>query len=51
MIAQRALLYFRDFMVIVACLLAGKSVAAILPFAFPGSIIGMLLLFVLLSCN
>ncbi len=49
MIAQRALLYFRDFMVIVACLLAGKSVAAILPFAFPGSIIGMLLLFVLLS--
>ena len=49
MIAQRALLYFRDFMVIVACLLAGKSVAAILPFAFPGSIIGMLLLFVLLN--
>lgn len=49
MIAQRALLYLRDFMVIVACLLAGKSVSAILPFAFPGSILGMLLLFVLLS--
>ncbi|WP_429182261.1 CidA/LrgA family protein [Aeromonas salmonicida] len=49
MIAQRALLYLRDFMVIVACLLVGKTLAAILPFAFPGSIIGMLLLFVLLS--
>ncbi|HDZ8964837.1 CidA/LrgA family protein [Aeromonas dhakensis] len=49
MIAQRALLYLRDFLVIVACLLAGKALAAILPFAFPGSIIGMLLLFVLLS--
>lgn len=49
MIAQRALLYLRDFLVIVACLLAGKALAVILPFAFPGSIIGMLLLFVLLS--
>ena len=49
MIAQRALLYLRDFMVIVACLLVGKTLAAILPFAFPGSIIGMLLLFVLLA--
>ncbi len=48
-IAQRALLYLRDFLVIVACLLAGKTLAVILPFAFPGSIIGMLLLFVLLS--
>lgn len=46
---QRALLYLRDFMVIIACLLAGKALAALLPFAFPGSIIGMLLLFVLLS--
>lgn len=46
---QRALLYLRDFMVIVACLLVGKALAALLPFAFPGSIIGMLLLFVLLS--
>lgn len=38
-------------MVIGACLLAGKTVAAILPFAFPGSIIGMQqqLLLVLLS--
>ncbi len=46
---QRALRYLRDFMVIIACLLAGKALAALLPFAFPGSIIGMLLLFVLLS--
>ncbi|MGL4715698.1 MAG: CidA/LrgA family protein [Aeromonas sp.] len=49
MIVQRALQYLRDVIVIVACLLTGKMVAAILPFAFPGSIIGMLLLFVLLS--
>ena len=46
---QRTLRSLRDFLVIIACLLAGKAVAAILPFAFPGSIIGMLLLFVLLS--
>ena len=49
MLFQRALLYLRDFMVIIACLLTGKTLAALLPFAFPGSIIGMLLLFVLLS--
>ncbi|MCU9922951.1 CidA/LrgA family protein [Aeromonas caviae] len=49
MLLQRPLRYLRDFLVIIACLLAGKAVAAILPFAFPGSIIGMLLLFVLLS--
>ena len=49
MLLQRTLRYLRDFLVIIACLLAGKAVAAILPFAFPGSIIGMLLLFVLLS--
>ncbi|MCT7655601.1 CidA/LrgA family protein [Oceanimonas sp. NS1] len=39
----------RDFAVILACLLAGKAVAAVLPFAFPASIIGLLLLFTLLS--
>ena len=49
MTALRAFLYLRDFMVILACLLTGKTVAAVLPFAFPGSIIGMLLLFLLLS--
>ena len=46
MLLQRALRYLRDFLVIIACLLAGKVLAALLPFAFPGSIIGMLLLFV-----
>ena len=48
MLLQRALRYLRDFLVIIACLLAGKVLAALLPFAFPGSIIGMLLLFVFL---
>ena len=31
-----------------ACLLLGKASATLLPFAFPGSIIGLLLLFLLL---
>ncbi|WMC11918.1 CidA/LrgA family protein [Oceanimonas pelagia] len=39
----------RDFAVILTCLLVGKAVAALLPFAFPASIIGLLLLFTLLS--
>lgn len=39
----------RDFLVILACLLVGKGIAAVLPFGFPGSIIGLLLLFILLS--
>ena len=46
MLLQRALRYLRDFLVIIACLLAGKALAALLPFVFPGSILGMLLLFV-----
>lgn len=49
MLVQRTLIYLRDFMVILACLLVGKAVAALLPFAFPGSILGLLILFVLLS--
>ena len=48
MLLQRALRYLRDFLVIIACLLAGKALAALLPFTFPGSILGMLLLFVFL---
>jgi holin-like protein len=36
-------------MVIMACLLVGKAIASLLPVAFPSSIIGMLLLFGLLS--
>lgn len=39
----------RDFLVILACLLAGKGIAALLPFAFPGSIIGLFILFALLN--
>ncbi|PSJ48324.1 CidA/LrgA family protein [Zobellella taiwanensis] len=39
----------RDFIILLACLLAGKGIAALLPFAFPGSIIGLLLLFLLLN--
>lgn len=49
MLVRRTLIYLRDFMVILACLLAGKAIAALLPFAFPGSILGLLILFVLLS--
>lgn len=39
----------RDALVLFACLWAGKAIAALLPFSFPGSILGMLLLFVLLN--
>jgi len=39
----------RDFAIILVCMLAGKSLANLLPVAFPGSIIGMVLLFILLS--
>lgn len=41
----------RDFAVIFACLLAGKFIAFLLPFSFPASIIGLLLLFGLLSAG
>lgn len=39
----------RDFAIILACTLAGLWIATLLPFAFPGSIIGMLLLFAALA--
>jgi holin-like protein len=39
----------RDFLVILACLQVGKAVAALLPFRFPDSILGLLFLFVLLN--
>jgi holin-like protein len=39
----------RDFLVILACLQAGKAVAALLPFRFPDSILGLLFLFILLN--
>ncbi|MFM2481218.1 CidA/LrgA family protein [Celerinatantimonas sp. YJH-8] len=39
----------RDFVIIYACLLIGKGIAALLPITFPASIIGLLVLFLLLS--
>lgn len=39
----------RAFIVLYACLYAGIGLASLLPVAIPGSIIGMLILFVLLS--
>lgn len=38
-----------SFLIIYACLLIGKYLAGFLPFVFPGSIIGLLILFVLLE--
>ncbi|NUU67435.1 CidA/LrgA family protein [Enterobacteriaceae bacterium BIT-l23] len=41
--------YLRAFLLIYACLYAGIAIAALLPITIPGSIIGMLILFLLLS--
>lgn len=41
--------YLRAFVLIYLCLFAGNAIAALLPIAIPGSIIGMLMLFALLS--
>ncbi|BDH45187.1 UPF0299 membrane protein YohJ [Salmonella enterica subsp. enterica serovar Choleraesuis] len=41
--------YLRAFLVIYACLYAGIAISSILPITIPGSIIGMLIMFVLLS--
>ncbi|NHB95302.1 CidA/LrgA family protein [Photorhabdus stackebrandtii] len=41
--------YLRAFVLIYLCLLAGNAISALLPIAVPGSIIGMLILFVLLA--
>ncbi|UYU30796.1 CidA/LrgA family protein [Siccibacter colletis] len=41
--------FVRAFIVLYACLYAGIGIATLLPVAIPGSIIGMLILFVLLS--
>ena len=41
--------YLRAFTLIYACLYAGIFVASLLPIAIPGSIIGMLIMFVLLA--
>ena len=41
--------YLRSFILIYLCLYAGLAIASLLPITIPGSIIGMLILFVLLS--
>ncbi|ART79199.1 murein hydrolase regulator LrgA [Oceanisphaera avium] len=41
----------RGFMVLIACLLLGKALVLLLPFAFPASIMGLLVLFFLLTCQ
>lgn len=41
--------YLRAFIIIYICLYAGIAISSLLPITIPGSIIGMLILFVLLS--
>ncbi len=41
--------YLRAFVLIYACLYGGIFIAGLLPITIPGSIIGMLILFVLLA--
>ncbi|MCT4706888.1 CidA/LrgA family protein [Enterobacteriaceae bacterium H11S18] len=41
--------FLRSFILIYLCLYAGIALSAVLPIAIPGSILGMLILFVLLS--
>lgn len=43
------LLIVRDAIIILLCLLAGKLIAQALPFVFPSSILGMLVLFACLT--
>lgn len=43
--------YLRAFVLIYACLYAGIFIASLLPVTIPGSIIGMLILFVLLALH
>jgi Putative effector of murein hydrolase LrgA len=46
---QRLIGYLGSFLIILACLAVGKWISSLLPFAFPGSILGMLILFLLLN--
>ncbi len=46
---QRLIGYLGSFLIILACLTVGKWISSLLPFAFPGSILGMLILFMLLN--
>lgn len=41
--------YLRSFILIYICLYAGIAISSLLPITIPGSIVGMLILFVLLS--
>ena len=47
--ARLALNIFTGFIIILACLYAGRLAAACLPFVFPGNIIGLFILFLLLQ--
>ncbi|MGO4998882.1 CidA/LrgA family protein [Oceanisphaera sp. W20_SRM_FM3] len=49
MLNSEPFILVRGFSLLLACLLLGKAIAGLLPFAFPGSIIGLLLLFGLLT--
>ncbi len=41
--------YLRAFAILYLCLIIGNLISALLPFSIPGSIVGMLILFVLLA--
>ncbi|WP_273839135.1 CidA/LrgA family protein [Providencia rettgeri] len=41
--------YLRAFAILYLCLIVGNLISALLPFAIPGSIVGMLILFALLA--
>ena len=49
LVSQPLFIWIRGFTVLLACLFIGKGIALILPFDFPGSIIGLLVLFFLLT--
>lgn len=48
-IAETSWRYLRAFIILYLCLFAGNIIVVLLPFSVPGSIAGMLLLFVLLA--
>ena len=50
-IAETGWRYLRAFLILYLCLFAGNIIAVLLPFSVPGSIVGMLLLFVLLALH
>ncbi len=48
---KKAFGFILSFIVIYACLMAGRYLSSLLPFVFPGSIIGLVILFLLLECK